>query len=178
VNFENLYLRAFGITVGAKVEGVYSDDPEDRGNWTGGEKGKGELRGTKYGVSAAAYPHLDIKNLNITQVREIFYRDYWRAAGCQLLPGRLALCVFDAAVNHGVHAASKLLQEVLGFTGGDKDGIVGLQTATAAKQWDQDDLIIDFQRARLEYMRALKNWPRNKNGWARRVFRLTLEAAR
>jgi lysozyme family protein len=178
VNFETQYLRAFGITVSPKVEGEFSNDPEDRGNWTTGRVGEGELKGTKYGVSAAAYPQLDIANLNIHQVREIFWRDYWREAGCHLLPHRLALCIFDAAVNHGVHAASKILQEVLGFTGADKDGIVGLHTATAAKQWDQDDLIIDFQRARLEYMRALKGWPRNKNGWSRRVFRLTMEAAR
>ena len=33
-------------------EGGLSLDPNDRGNWTGGKKGSGELRGTKYGIAA------------------------------------------------------------------------------------------------------------------------------
>lgn len=34
-------------------EGGYTDNPKDPGNWTGGEVGKGELKGSKYGLSAA-----------------------------------------------------------------------------------------------------------------------------
>jgi hypothetical protein len=40
-----------------KVEGGLSMDERDPGNWTGGAIGKGELRGTKYGISAQTYPH-------------------------------------------------------------------------------------------------------------------------
>lgn len=33
-------------------------DANDPGNWTGGEIGKGECKGTNYGISAASYPDL------------------------------------------------------------------------------------------------------------------------
>ena len=44
-------------------EGGWQHDPRDRGNWTGGEVGRGECKGTKYGISAASYPALDIEIL-------------------------------------------------------------------------------------------------------------------
>ena len=56
-NFE----RCFAFTLGA--EGGYSNNPADPGNWTGGAVGNGELRGTNFGISASAYPQLDIANL-------------------------------------------------------------------------------------------------------------------
>jgi lysozyme family protein len=40
---------AFELTVGH--EGGYSNNPDDPGNWTGGDVGEGQLKGTKYGVS-------------------------------------------------------------------------------------------------------------------------------
>jgi lysozyme family protein len=44
--------RCFAFTLGA--EGGYSNNAADPGNWTGSAIGSGELRGTKYGISAAA----------------------------------------------------------------------------------------------------------------------------
>ena len=41
-------------------EGGYSLDPHDRGNWTGGAINVGECKGTKFGISAAAYPNLEL----------------------------------------------------------------------------------------------------------------------
>ena len=55
--------KAFEFTIG--VEGGYVNDPSD----PGGE--------TKFGVSKKSYPNLDIKNLTITQAKEIYYKDYW-----------------------------------------------------------------------------------------------------
>jgi hypothetical protein len=43
--------RAFEETIG--LEGGFSRNPDDNGNWTGGRRGLGELKGTKYGISAA-----------------------------------------------------------------------------------------------------------------------------
>ena len=45
------------------VEGGYQCDPDDKGNWTGGNVGVGLLKGTKYGISAASFSNVDIKNL-------------------------------------------------------------------------------------------------------------------
>ena len=59
----------FDKLIGA--EGGFQNDPKDRGNWTSGIIGKGECKGTKYGVSAMAYPDLDIENLTIEQAKKI-----------------------------------------------------------------------------------------------------------
>ena len=61
---------AFANVIG--LEGGYTDDPRDRGNWTGGTVGQGKLRGTKYGISAAAFPTLDIANLTLDAAKAIY----------------------------------------------------------------------------------------------------------
>lgn len=95
-----------------KWEGDYSDTPEDHGNWTGGRKGVGELKGTKYGISAGSYPHLDIRNLTMQQADDIYFRDYWQASGANKLPWPYCLLVFDTAALHGVGASLEWQAEV------------------------------------------------------------------
>lgn len=93
-------------------EGGLSMNPEDHGNWTGGRKGQGELRGTNFGISAASYPRLDIRNLTREQAIAIYERDYWQSSGAASLPYPLSLLVLDTAVLHGVGTAKKWLKEV------------------------------------------------------------------
>ena len=56
-------------------EGVLSMDPKDSGNWTGGKIGLGKLKGSKYGISAASYPMVDIANLTLEGAKAIYLRD-------------------------------------------------------------------------------------------------------
>ena len=95
-------------------EGGYTDDRNDPGNWTGGKVGEGQLKGTKYGISAASYPSLEIKNLTLDQAKAIYEADYWAKAGCPDMPPRLAYACFDAAVNNGVGRAVRWLQGAIG----------------------------------------------------------------
>jgi hypothetical protein len=83
--------RTFEQTIG--LEGGFSRDADDNGSWTGGRKGLGDLKGTKYGISAAQYPSLDIEHL-IKYLDELLrgYFDTNRAA--LLLLGFLALRAF------------------------------------------------------------------------------------
>lgn len=53
------------LIITLKYERGYSNDPNDRGNWTGHNVGVGILKGTKYGIAAHAYPRLDIKKSNV-----------------------------------------------------------------------------------------------------------------
>lgn len=167
--------RAVTFTLRPDIEGGLSLDPEDKGNWTGGEVRKGELVGTKFGISAAAYPTLDIRNLAWRDAVEIYRRDYWVRAGCDRLPPRLAVAVFDMAVNHGVSNAVKMLQETVGTT---KDGVFGPKTAAAARALDQDSVLVDLLALRLEFYRALKTYARYGKGWTRRTLKLLMECAR
>jgi hypothetical protein len=84
-----------------KFEGGLSMNPDDNGNWTGGKKGVGVLKGTKYGISAASYPNLDIKNLTPEQAKAIYKKDYWDKIGADGIPENVRLSAFDAAVNQG-----------------------------------------------------------------------------
>src|SRR5690242_14307791 len=107
----DIFDQAFKAVVGH--EGGYSANPADPGNWTGGRCGTGACRGTNWGISAAAYPQLDIKALTLAEAQAIYRRDYWDKAGCGKLPAALALLVFDAAVNSGVRRAVRWLQAAL-----------------------------------------------------------------
>lgn len=91
------------------LEGGLSLNPDDPGNYAGGE-----LRGTKFGISARSYPEEDIQGLTVERAKDIYYHDYWLRAGCDRLPQGLAFVHFDAAVNHGVSAAKKFLQNAAG----------------------------------------------------------------
>lgn len=83
-----------------KTEGGYVNDPDD----SGGE--------TKYGISQAAYPSLDIKKLTQDDARAIYREDYWNAIKADQLPEDIREAAFDAAVNHGVGWARAALKEV------------------------------------------------------------------
>jgi lysozyme family protein len=165
--------RAFDYVIGR--EGVFDDDPGDDGNWTGGGFQKGELRGTKYGISAKAYPTLDIKRITLEQAKEIYRKDYWQATFCDQWQGGLALAVFDAAVNQGRRRAIQCLQRAAGV---NDDGKVGPHTRLAVARLDADTAIEYFQAERIfEYMRA-NRWESFKRGWMRRVIGTAITATR
>lgn len=159
-SFELVILHVF------KSEGGLSMDPNDRGNWTTGIIGKGELKGTKYGISAMTFPDYDIKNLELADAHSIYKAQYWDTAKCDDLPYGLDYSVFDFAVNSGVARAVRFLQKILGVK---VDGIVGLKTLAAVKERDTIRLINQYNDARLDFMKTLKTWNRYGKGWARRV---------
>lgn len=125
MNFE----QAFENVVGH--EGGFQDDPRDDGNWTGGKQGLGELKGTKFGISAASYPTLDIRNLTVADARAIYLRDFWKPLRADELPAMLREFVFDFAVNSGVGAAAMALQTAAGAL---RDGSVGPRTIEAVRR--------------------------------------------
>ena len=105
---------AFAFTL--QHEGKTSMDPDDKGNWTGGRAGVGELKGTKFGISAASYPYLDIQRLTLAQVKPIYYVDFYVASGAPRIEEYspvLAARLFDLAVNCGVTGGSKMLQRAV-----------------------------------------------------------------
>lgn len=156
------------------VEGHYSADPEDHGNWTGGARGRGELRGTKYGISAASYPTLDIPHLSVSDARLIYRRDYWNKLHCDALPTAIALAVFDAAVNHGAERAATWLQ--LAVRAG-VDGIVGPETIERSHSVDIVVSLPDFLSRRAVHY-AQQNKLRYIRGWMVRLFKLMNTCAR
>lgn len=170
-----IFIRAFEYTIG--IEGGYQCDPDDKGNWTGGEIGVGELKGTKYGISAASYPDLDIKNLTPEKAKEIYYRDWWMKLRLNgVLSPRIAAEIFDTCVNCGKVAGVRIAQESLAIVGRpvSVDGIMGPKTLKAINAYPyQNDLLIVLNGEQYVYYKQLiqenPRFQKYARGWRKRV---------
>lgn len=162
MTFDEAFERVIGH------EGGYQDNPADRGNYTGGAINAGELKGTKFGISAAAYPGEDIRNMTLERAREIYKRDYWGPAGCDAVPGALRFDLFDMAVHSGVKAAIKALQRAVGEV---EDGILGARTLQAISTLSTAQLLYRMTAARLVALTQVSDraWSEFGRGWVRRV---------
>lgn len=147
-------------------EGNFTDDRRDRGNWTTGIIGKGQLKGTKFGISAMTYPTLNIKGLTVDDAKQIYYRDFWSKIHGEDLPDGAAFQVFDFAVNSGITTAIRYYQRAIDVA---DDGIFGPRSVAAAKAMSESDQIMRLNALRLDFMRRLSTWPNYGRGWAGRI---------
>lgn len=135
-------------------EGGFTDRASDPGNWTGGKVNVGQRKGTKYGISAASYPTLDIARLTLADAAEIYERNYWNPIGgdqlARRIGGGMAFVIFDMAINSGVGRALKFYQN-----------------------WKSIDSYCD---ARLAWMKTLDIWEEYGRGWTTRVGRVREQA--
>jgi lysozyme family protein len=163
--------QAFTDLIG--LEGKFSIDPTDPGNWTGGAVNSGKLAGTMYGISAAAYPTLDIASLSLTTAKGIYLNDYWNRMRCSAFPDVIGTALFKEGVNLGVETAVKALQRSLRT---NPDGVVGnitigLATSTAVKE-----VLCGFlTECAVEYTR-LPNFKIDGRGWLSRVIKTAVES--
>lgn len=127
---------------------------------------------TNHGISQRAYPDLDIAGLTREQAVSIYRADYWQAARCDLLPAPLDFALFDGAVQHGVQAATRLLQRALRV---DPDGILGPVTHAAASTAPVRPVLSDYL-ARRGMLYAELAEPTLLRGWLTRLFDLALES--
>jgi lysozyme family protein len=169
----DVFDKAFDIVIGH--EGGLSLSPGDPGNWTGGAVGIGTLAGTNWGISAKAYPAIDIKALTRADAAAIYRRDYWDRIAADHLPPPLALLLFDAAVNAGVAHAVRWLQSALGIP---VDGGLGPTTLAAvqAASGTGAALLTEFMAQRIAYSASLPTWKLFGLGWARRFAALPYQA--
>ena len=96
------------------MEGGLTTDPKDRGNWTTGVIGQGELKGTNFGISAMAFPSVDIKNLTREQATNIYVTNYINKPGFGdiiTLSPAVGQKVVDAGVNAGTSRSSRWFQQ-------------------------------------------------------------------
>ncbi len=129
-------------------EGGYVNDPDDRG----GATNKGITQNTYNSwLKSIGKPSKDVKNITDAEVKEIYYKNYWLAAGCDKMTSKFAVVCFDTAVNMGVSRVDEFLK--------------------AAKWIDLNE----FYLARIrKYNEFAKNQTQRKflNGWLNRVFAL------
>ena len=145
-------------------EGGYSDDPRDPGNWTGGKVGRGELKGTKFGLAANTYGHLDIKNLTLDDARRVYREDFWDILGDRT-HSAIKFQLFDAAVNHGHGNAIRILQRAVGTA---DDGAWGPASQACLDAMDLNDVLLRFVAYRLKFWASLGIFDTYGRGWTRR----------
>lgn len=143
-------------------EGGFTKRRDDPGNFTP----SGELKGTKFGISARSYPGEDIENLTLERAKAIYLRDFWGPAGCDAVPDGIKFDLFDMAVNSGVGTAVKTLQKA---AGAPPDGVLGPMTLQAINSLPAPRLIARFNGERLDFMTTLPTWVAFGKGWARRI---------
>ena len=118
------FLRALPFTL--RMEGGYSDHPSDPGG------------ATQKGITQAVYDAYrrehsqsvaPVRGISDDEVEAIYFSRYWTVCKAEALPWPASLCHFDAAVNHGVGGAARILQRAVGVVA---DGKIGPQTLAAA----------------------------------------------
>ena len=122
---------------------------------------------TGWVAETAARPETStLKHIPDEAVRAIYAARYWTPAGCAGFVPALAFFHFDAAVNHGVVGAIRLLQRAVGT---DVDGEIGPLTLAAVARrplGETLDAYADVRRARYH---ALPHFWRFGRGWLKRV---------
>lgn len=159
MNFDN------AVELILKHEGGYVNNPKD----PGGE--------TKYGISARAYPDLDIAKLSESDAKVIYREDYWDKIKGDDLPYPLALVTFDAAVNSGRNRASKWLQYAVYAE--PIDGIIGSKTVAASQLAYKENPVGSVGRCihqRQQFIRSIRTYPTFRKGWERRITETSEEA--
>lgn len=143
------FVRAVALVL--EQEGGFQNHPEDKGNWTGGAVGVGELRGTNFGISAAAFPDVDIGALTESGAIAFYFERYWVEIGAETLPPALGVVAFDIAVLHGPGRAKQWLAE----------GYTTPATLTAR---------------RMTHFTGLSSWSTFGKGWVNRAMRVLVAA--
>ena len=85
------------------------------------------------------------------------------------MPPKVAVAVFDAAVNQGNRAAAMPIQKAVGVP---DDGVIGPRTLAAIAKADEDELVIQFLGWRLRRCAFTNNAATYMRGWANRVLYL------
>lgn len=146
-------------------EGVLSNDANDPGGLT------------KYGISKAAYPDLDIAKLTVDDAIAIYRRDYWAKVRGDELTWIFALPLFDCAVNQGVATAVNFFQAALKVPVDGDFGPTTMGAATKAAAGDPTSVLVALMTQRISAYTQLKTWSDYGRGWTSRCFSIALAAA-
>lgn len=173
-------------------EGVYTEDPEDKGNWTLNEIGAGELLGTKFGIAAPTLVDYyqrndlgrptkeDMENLTYNLALKIYKKDYWEAQKLQNFKSQsLANVLYDGCVNQGPTATLNILNESLRDVNIDSTNInnwrefhdVLIDEVNELPLRKTKKLFITIKKKRLE--KYQKGKARYQKGWKNRLKAIT-----
>lgn len=132
---------------------------------------------TKWGVTQATYDNFRKSKGSVTKAVThmteeecslIYEREYAKPIRFNELPSGVDYFLFDTAIHSGTTRASKLLQRALGVA---QDGRIGVQTLSAlnSRMNHPEAFLKELYDTRMAFMKSLKNWKHNANGWTNRL---------
>lgn len=115
-------------------------------------------------------PRVDVTKITPQYAAGIYKKEFWDHYKLDSIDNpRIATLVFDDLVNSNNSAIGRLQNIV----GAKVDRKLGPKTNEAInayiKKHGQSSLVNEFLDRRIERMRKLKNYAKNKNGWEKRV---------
>lgn len=148
-------------------EGGYINHPNDRGG------------ATNFGITQRVYHEwkdadADVKNITKNEASQIYFEHYWVPSKAEQLPAPIRDIHFDAAVNHGVGRANKLLQAAAGV---EQDGVIGNKTLDTVNSMDARLLKCRYIAARYAFYGSIIQRDRSQTvfmaGWMNRMKEFT-----
>lgn len=141
---------AIMITLDPAHEGGFQKNPNDRGNWTGGEIGSGTLVGTNGGITPADMPGVDIEHLTIDQKVAYYREHYVKPLYAEIVSQLILNKLFDMGVLFGIKEATEELQRAVLSANFPPpmlpvDGMFGPETLLLTNESDARMLLIHFQ---------------------------------
>lgn len=171
----------------AKIEGGYSNDRKDIGNFI--ELGNGLKRfiGSKFGISAPILKDYlgklptkeDMKNLSYETALKIYKNKYWDDQNITHFNNQsVATTIYDACVNQGIGGTKVILKKALRDNGidiGTKENPFKMEWIEKANELDQEKLFNDIQKHRLERYKEARTWKDHGDGWQKRLDGITFK---
>lgn len=152
LSFDQMFERLIGH------EGGYVNHPKDPGaetNW-----------GVTIATARANGYYGAMRSMTRNQAKEIYRKAFYERAKCAQYNSAIGFQVFDAAVNHGIGNAIRILQRAVGVA---DDGSVGKFTLGAINEKSLDDVLVLFNAERLDFYTKLQTFPTFGRGWTHRV---------
>lgn len=152
-----------------ELEGGWTEDPYDPGGPTNLGITLATLaahRGVTLDAASFASLRQQLRGIAMSEVETIYRHRYWLPCRADELPAAIALMHFDAAVNHGVGTAARMLQAAARVT---VDGDIGSETLAACTDAAAAGILERYADARRVRYRSLSHFWRFGRGWLARV---------
>ena len=131
-----------------KWEGGYVNNPYDKG----GATNKGITQYTYNGwLKSHGLASRDVRYITDSEVEEIYYKNYWKRAGCDKMSPQFAILAFDTAVNMGLARINQFMK---------------------AAQWKYPEKFIAAREAKYKEFAQYGNQKIFLQGWLNRLYDL------
>ena len=147
-------------------EGGFSNHINDKGGLT------------KFGITQMSYPNIDLEKLDLNDVKEIYFKDFWTSLKLEKIENEvIASKMLDIAVNVGNHSATVILQRALRAVGHHvkEDGLIGNETISAVNMSEGHEIVVALKSETAGYYRLIAQANTSQKvfltGWLNRAYK-------